>query len=92
MCFSRCKFIRIYDGYLKAWNWSRRVNAINNGFRCSISMSGRLKMAYILMINSDVAAVYSNRQAARKDAKHFREKGQNTSIMTVPYNKQSILE
>ncbi len=32
-------------------------------------------MAYILMINSDVAAVYSNRQAARKDAKHFRERG-----------------
>lgn len=49
-------------------------------------------MAYILMINSDVAAVYSNRQDARKDAKHFREKGQNTSIMTVPYRKQSILE
>lgn len=51
-----------------------------------------LKMAYILMINSDVAAVYSNRQDARKDAKHFREKGQNTSIMTVPYHKKSILE
>ncbi|KZU55206.1 hypothetical protein [Lactiplantibacillus plantarum] len=51
-----------------------------------------LKMAYILMINSDVAAVYSNRQDARKDAEHFREKGQNTSIMTVPYHKQSILE
>lgn len=29
-------------------------------------------MVYILMINSDVAAVYSNRRAARKDAKHFR--------------------
>ena len=53
---------------------------------------GGLKLAYILMINSDVAAVYSNRQAARKDAKHFREKGQNTSIMTVPYHKKSILE
>ncbi|WP_412053106.1 hypothetical protein [Lactiplantibacillus plantarum] len=49
-------------------------------------------MAYILMINGDVAAVYSNMKNARKDAKHFREKGQNTSIMSVPYHKQSILE
>ncbi|MCJ8184790.1 hypothetical protein [Lactiplantibacillus pentosus] len=49
-------------------------------------------MTYVLMINSDVAAVYSNIQAARKDAKHFREKGQNTSIAIVPYHKQSILE
>lgn len=49
-------------------------------------------MAYILMINGDVAAVYSSRENARKDAKHFREKGQNTSIMTVPYHKKSILE
>jgi len=49
-------------------------------------------MAYILMINGNVAAVYSNMQNARKDAKHFREKGQNTSIMAVPYHKQSISE
>lgn len=56
------------------------------------TFGGGLKMAYILIINIDVAAVYSNRQAARKDAKHFREKGQNTSIMVVPYHKQSISE
>jgi len=49
-------------------------------------------MAYILMINGDVAAVYSNRQAARKDAKRLREKGQDTSIMIVPYHKKSIWE
>jgi len=49
-------------------------------------------MAYILMINGDAAAVYSNRKNARKDAKYFREKGQNTSIIIVPYHKKSILE
>jgi len=49
-------------------------------------------MAYILMINGDVASVYSNRQNARKDEKYFREKGQNTSIVIVTYHKKSILE
>lgn len=49
-------------------------------------------MAYVLMINGDVAAVYSNKQSVRKDEKYFREKGQNTSIVIVPYHKKSILE